>query len=616
MRPVRGTPAAEVRRSQRERLFAAMVAWVSEKGYAETSVADLVSMSGVSSRSFYDIFGDKASCLTETVEAMLETWPRPPVSNTGRGDFESKVRSDYAMLAELVASQPAAAKLCLIDAFAAGEGALAPLDRAIGSYEELTVERCKESPKRAAIPEQMIAARLGGVLELARSRLLAGTEQELPALGEEIAALLAAERPPPEPLRSGSRAAKSRGEEIEVPDHAERAIRAFAVLVSERGYAASNVDDTVTRAGMTGRTFYANFRDKEDVMAAAIESTCAQVLAAVRPAFSRHSGWAEGLGAGIAAMLNFLASRPALAELLCVEVYAAGGAAVQRRARGLAPLGALIESGPRGSDTAPVVHELLVGSLLTLLHREVKRFGASALPGLAPICIYMTLAPLVGAERACEVANGGGRRPSEGAGVERPPFRRTVVKALQLLFERAARPSEVAAAVGAPVEVVRDYLAELARHSVIEVEDSGEEGGEPIYRSRRELHTLTYVSAEQTELMPIAEREELSAETRELIEVDLERSVAAGLFDRRPERALTRTPFLLDEEGWQELGDLHMQTMFAGLEIQARSKRRLERSGERGFEARSVQIAFEMPGEGCPPAAEPQGGKSAPGDET
>src|ERR1700744_2588385 len=40
MRPGRGTPRAEAERNQRERLFAAMVATVSEKGYEATTVAD------------------------------------------------------------------------------------------------------------------------------------------------------------------------------------------------------------------------------------------------------------------------------------------------------------------------------------------------------------------------------------------------------------------------------------------------------------------------------------------------------------------------------------------------------------------------------------------------
>src|ERR1700749_451675 len=64
LQPVRGASADEGRRNQRERLFAAMIACVAERGFAATTVEDLVELSGVSRRSFYDYFGDKAECLS------------------------------------------------------------------------------------------------------------------------------------------------------------------------------------------------------------------------------------------------------------------------------------------------------------------------------------------------------------------------------------------------------------------------------------------------------------------------------------------------------------------------------------------------------------------------
>jgi AcrR family transcriptional regulator len=57
--PGRGTPRGEAERNQRERLFAAMVATVGEKGYEATTVADLVQLSGVSRSAFYKHYDDK-----------------------------------------------------------------------------------------------------------------------------------------------------------------------------------------------------------------------------------------------------------------------------------------------------------------------------------------------------------------------------------------------------------------------------------------------------------------------------------------------------------------------------------------------------------------------------
>src|ERR1700742_623000 len=72
LRPGRGMPREEAERNQRERLFAAMVATVAEKGYEATTVADLVNLSGVSRSAFYRHFDDKQACFLAAVEAMVE----------------------------------------------------------------------------------------------------------------------------------------------------------------------------------------------------------------------------------------------------------------------------------------------------------------------------------------------------------------------------------------------------------------------------------------------------------------------------------------------------------------------------------------------------------------
>src|SRR5262245_42245728 len=72
LRPGPGTPRAEVIENQRSRFYGAMVASVAERGYVATSVNDLVEISGVSSRTFYDLFEDKQACFLATMEAIIE----------------------------------------------------------------------------------------------------------------------------------------------------------------------------------------------------------------------------------------------------------------------------------------------------------------------------------------------------------------------------------------------------------------------------------------------------------------------------------------------------------------------------------------------------------------
>src|SRR5262245_21237593 len=84
LRPGQRLPAEEVALNQRERLFAALVAVVAEKGYEATRVEDLLDLSGVSRSAFYEHFNDKQDCLLAAVNAFLEPTVSEIVEDSGR----------------------------------------------------------------------------------------------------------------------------------------------------------------------------------------------------------------------------------------------------------------------------------------------------------------------------------------------------------------------------------------------------------------------------------------------------------------------------------------------------------------------------------------------------
>lgn len=619
LRPGPGVPRADVVRNQRERLFGAMVASVYERGYAATTVNDLVRISGVSSRTFYDLFADKQTCFVAALEGMIQAAVSYAMQNLGSADaegtWEEEARRGFDAFAEMIAAQPAAARMALIESFAAGPEALAPVNGAIAGFEWLTRQMLEQSPERADIPEELVTAHIAAQQEIARARLRRGTEKELPELTDQAWELVSAFRAPPEPLRLAGRVPKAEPESLAAHSHAERALRAFTAVVAETGYREATIDDVLKRAQMSATTFYAHFRNKEDAMAAAIDTACAQTIAAMTPAFARHTDWADGIRAAYGAMLNFLTSRPAVARLLAVEAYAAGDAAIERRELGFRPFDALIANNTAAWPLMPpIVYESIRGAFQGLLHKTVQDSGPERLPHLAPVCTYFTLFPFLGAEVACAAANGSGTAGSAGAGGSKggrslgtlavsfqPTVGRTVPAALSWLAEisthadkDAATAAEVAAEVGAGVEVVSAYLRDLAAARVLEVVDDTE-GGEPRYRSQGRLHPLGAASTQQSSLMSREEREALTTYTWELIASDFDVARTSGSYDSRLDRFMTRTPLHVDEQGWRELSSLHEQTLYTGFEIQARSETRMQESGEKGFEARSVQLAFEMP---------------------
>src|ERR671932_1794815 len=64
----------------------------------------------------------------------------------------------------------------------------------------------------------------------------------------------------------------------------ERMIDAVAATVARKGYVATTVGDVVARAGVSRKTFYEHFQDKEDCFLAAFDTGVDLVLGAIHAA--------------------------------------------------------------------------------------------------------------------------------------------------------------------------------------------------------------------------------------------------------------------------------------------------------------------------------------------
>src|ERR1700742_2436682 len=125
-----------------------MVATVAEKGYEGTTVADLVELSGVSRSAFYKHFDDKQACFLAAVEAIVE-----PTLSQLRGDESSppgieRARGAFESLIQLIVSQPAAAKMCIVEIYAAGPEGAELVDQMMDSVTTLTAGLLEQVPER------------------------------------------------------------------------------------------------------------------------------------------------------------------------------------------------------------------------------------------------------------------------------------------------------------------------------------------------------------------------------------------------------------------------------------------------------------------------------------
>jgi AcrR family transcriptional regulator len=368
------------------------------------------------------------------------------------------------------------------------------------------------------------------------------------------------------------------------------------MVAAEQGYANTTVTQIVNRAAMSPTTFYATFKDKEDALMAAIDSAGAQTLAAILPAFRRNQDWPQGVRAAFGALFNFLASRPSLARLLMVEVYAAGPAAVARREEALRPLEILLAEGRALNPNVPAIaKEAIPGGIFGLAYRQIRASGTESLPSLAPICTYFTLAPFIGDQEACAAANGDGR----GAGTRayEPLHRMLLSQMTVILAGGEIGRDELVRQLGRPVDEVNRGLEELLDADLVTITGTTPSPSEEqLYRAKG-----SWLREEAWAQMSLAERQDLSRLIGRIISGELDLALETGTFDDRLDRHLTRMPLLVDEQGWRQLAAIHARALNESIEVQTEATERLSQTNKPPIYGRSVQILFELPGSGSDP---------------
>jgi AcrR family transcriptional regulator len=111
-----------------------------------------------------------------------------------------------------------------------------------------------------------------------------------------------------------------------------RMLSAIAEAVADKGYNATTVGDVVAGAGVSRKTFYEHFDDKEECFLAAWETGVDRLSDAIVASQAGVADPIERIRLGLRAYLGTLASRPAFARTFLIEVVAAGPRAEARRA--------------------------------------------------------------------------------------------------------------------------------------------------------------------------------------------------------------------------------------------------------------------------------------------
>lgn len=270
---------------------------------------------------------------------------------------------------------------------------------------------------------------------------------------------------------------------------------AIAEAVSELGIANVSVAEVVSRAGVSRRTFYEAFDDRNDCLLAALDFAIERATQRALPAWREHGEWREAIRGALSELLRFIDEEPVLGALLVVDWPAAWGLAAQRRAALTATLVAAVDGGRAlcraSSPPSEVTAEGIVGAVLAVLRarvlperedsgaaRDGRRPSRTPASGLLGELMAIVVLPYLGAAAAAREA----RRPSP-----EPPERlhasgsdalrglkirltyRTVMVLRAIGASAGASNREIAAAAGISDQgQVSKLLARLARAGLIE----------------------------------------------------------------------------------------------------------------------------------------------------
>jgi AcrR family transcriptional regulator len=181
----------ELRVSQAGRLICAVADAVADKGYAATSVADIVSLAGVSRKTFYEHFDDKEACFLASYDTGAEAIYQAMVkASDGLEHWHGVLEAVLATWLEFLQADLAFTRAYMIEFWAAGDEARERWknrrDRTAGLLKFLHDQACKEDPGIVPVSDLVIAAVVGGINRLVISHILAGNPDPLTILQPEM----------------------------------------------------------------------------------------------------------------------------------------------------------------------------------------------------------------------------------------------------------------------------------------------------------------------------------------------------------------------------------------------------------------------------------------------
>jgi AcrR family transcriptional regulator len=191
MRPRPGRhqlPREFVTQHQRARITSALAQVTVEKGYRAVTVADIVRRAGIARNTFYENFSSKEDCFLAASELAVEEALRRVTDAAGKVDsWPARVNAGLSAFLGYVASEPALARTCIVEALSAGPAAVARYEQSIQEFVPLFRLGRKVSPHGRELPETLEETIIGGIFWIVYQRIIMGQTEQIEELLPELA---------------------------------------------------------------------------------------------------------------------------------------------------------------------------------------------------------------------------------------------------------------------------------------------------------------------------------------------------------------------------------------------------------------------------------------------
>jgi AcrR family transcriptional regulator len=188
-----------------------------------------------------------------------------------------------------------------------------------------------------------------------------------------------------------------------VENQRQRILDALASAVAEKGYARTTVADVIGIAGVSRKTFYEQFSDKNDCFLAAYDEAVKQLYTGVEAAYRAKERWPTAVIAAIEAFLIGLSAEPEFARMALVEVIRASDEALDRYYAASHRFAGLLDEGrdesPFADDLPESTAQSLIGGIAAVIVERL-RSGQSDVRDLLPAMATFALIPYIGVEAA------------------------------------------------------------------------------------------------------------------------------------------------------------------------------------------------------------------------